>query len=301
MKMKNQNALDQLEGEAIHIIREAATDLERLALLFSGGKDSACLLHLASKAFFPAKIPFPLLMVDTGYNFPEVLEFIEKCKTTYSVDVITKSLDQMIANGTLEAIPQGQSRNAQQTDALKEAILEGKYQALLGGARRDEEKARAKERIFSLRASNGTWDPRKQRPELWDLYNTHISPQENLRVFPLSNWTELDVWSYIRKENIPIPKIYFAHKRWVVKRTDGSLIAHSPFYLSHQGDQIACLNVRCRTVGDMNCTGLIESTAESLDDIIREIQLSTLSERATRADDKVNESSMELRKIKGYF
>jgi sulfate adenylyltransferase subunit 2 len=285
--------LDQLEAEAIHVIREVAAELERPVLLFSGGKDSIVLLHLARKAFRPGSVPFPVMHVDTGHNFEEVIEFRDR----HVPDVLVASVQESIDRGRVRDEP---SRNQLQTTTLLDAIEEHGFDAAFGGARRDEERARAKERVFSFRDDFGQWDPRRQRPELWDLYNGRVRRGEHVRVFPLSNWTELDVWGYIRVEGLEIPSIYFAHEREVFAR-DGMLYAVSPF-LPLNGDTPFTASVRYRTVGDMTCTGAVRSTAATLDDVIAEIAATRITERGeTRADDRVSEAAMEDRKRVGYF
>lgn len=300
-ELANVEALEELESEAIFIIREAYAELGELGLLFSGGKDSACLLHLIWKAFYPAKIPFHALLVDTGHNFPEVMEFIEETKKRYGIEIKSVKLDDLISQGIMDPIPDGESRNAQQADALRWAISQGQYKGLFGGARRDEEKARAKERLFSIRGKVGGWDPRNQRPEIWRVFNKKLSDGEHMRVFPLSNWTELDVWQYIKAEGVQIPSIYFSHQRKVMEQEDGSLLAFSEVLGNQDESQSKEMTVRCRTVGDVTCTGLVKSHASNIDMIIREVQESRISERGTRADDKLSDSAMEQRKKKGYF
>jgi sulfate adenylyltransferase subunit 2 len=285
--------LDQLEAEAIHVIREVAAELERPVLLFSGGKDSIVLLQLARKAFRPGSVPFPVMHVDTGHNFPEVVEFRDR----QVPDVLVASVQESIDRGRVLDEP---SRNQLQTTTLLDAIEEHGFDAAFGGARRDEERSRAKERVFSFRDDFGQWDPRRQRPELWDLYNGRVRRGEHVRVFPLSNWTELDVWEYIRVEGLQIPSIYFAHEREVFAR-DGMLYAVSPF-LALNGDTPFTASVRYRTVGDMTCTGAVRSTAATLDEVIAEIAATRITERGeTRADDRVSEAAMEDRKRVGYF
>lgn len=293
--------LDHLESEAIHIIREAAGERQKLALLFSGGKDSACVLHLAMKAFWPEKLPFPLLHVDTGHNFPEVLEFRDQAARRLGERLIVRQVEDSILRGTVKLARAEASRNAAQSVTLLEAIEEFGFDALIGGARRDEEKARAKERIFSHRDAFGAWNPKAQRPELWSLYNARINAGEHLRVFPLSNWTERDVWAYIAREGIALPSIYFTHKRDVVKR-DGLLVPVTALTPPHVGETVERASVRFRTVGDITGTCPVASTAETPEDIIAETEIAELSERgATRMDDRVNEAAMERRKREGYF
>jgi sulfate adenylyltransferase subunit 2 len=283
-----------LEAEAIHVIREVAAELERPVLLFSGGKDSIVLLRLAEKAFQPGEVPFPVMHVDTGHNFPEAIEFRDRRVP----DVLVASVQESIDRGRVRDEP---SRNRLQTTTLLDAIEEHRFDAAFGGARRDEERARAKERIFSFRDDFGQWDPRRQRPELWNLYNGRVRPGEHVRVFPLSNWTELDVWEYIRLEELEIPSIYFAHEREVFER-DGMLYAASEFLPRRDGEAVFAASVRYRTVGDMTCTGAVRSEAASLDDVIAEIAATRISERGeTRADDRVSEAAMEDRKREGYF
>jgi sulfate adenylyltransferase subunit 2 len=285
--------LDELEAEAIHVIREVAAELEKPVLLFSGGKDSIVLLHLARKAFRPGAVPFGVMHVDTGHNFPEVIEFRDR----HVPDVLVASVQESIDRGRVRDEP---SRNQLQTTTLLDAIEEHGFDAAFGGARRDEERARAKERVFSFRDDFGQWDPRRQRPELWDLYNGRVRRGEHVRVFPLSNWTELDVWEYVRVERLELPSIYFAHEREVFER-DRMLYAVSDF-LSLNGDTPFTASVRYRTVGDMTCTGAVRSTAATLDDVIAEIAATRITERGeTRADDRVSEAAMEDRKRVGYF
>jgi sulfate adenylyltransferase subunit 2 len=294
--------LDQLEAESIHIFREVAGQFERPALLFSGGKDSICLVHLALKAFRPGKFPFPLVHIDTGHNFQEALDYRDKLAETIGEKLIVRKVEDTIKAKQLTE-PKGKfaSRNALQTFTLLDTIEEFKFDACIGGARRDEEKARAKERIFSVRDEFGQWDPKRQRPELWNIYNGRIVKGENVRVFPISNWTELDVWNYIRRENIELPSIYFSHEREVLEH-EGQLVAVSEFIRLEEGDKVSKKKVRYRTVGDMTCTAAVESNADSLDDIIREIIATKTSERGeTRIDDKVSEAAMEDRKKNGYF
>ena len=286
--------LQVLEAEAIHVIREVAAELERPVLLFSGGKDSIVLLRLAEKAFRPGDVPFPVMHVDTGHNFPEAIEFRDRRVP----DVLVASVQDSIDRGRVRDEP---SRNRLQTTTLLDAIEERRFDAAFGGARRDEERARAKERIFSFRDDFGQWDPRRQRPELWNLYNGRVRPGEHVRVFPISNWTELDVWEYIRTEDLEIPSIYFAHEREVFER-DGMLYAASEFLPPSDGEAVFTASVRYRTVGDMTCTGAVRSEAATLDDVIAEIAATRISERGeTRADDRTSEAAMEDRKREGYF
>ncbi|ABK53390.1 sulfate adenylyltransferase subunit 2 [Acidothermus cellulolyticus 11B] len=292
--------LDLLESESIHIIREVAAEFERPVLLFSGGKDSAVMLHLALKAFWPAAIPFPVMHVDTGHNFPEVLDFRDRLVARLGLELIVVSVQDYIDAGKLRERPDG-TRNPLQTVPLLDAIAAHRFDAVLGGGRRDEEKARAKERIFSLRDDFGQWDPRRQRPELWNLYNGRHRPGEHVRVFPLSNWTELDVWEYIERENIELPSIYFAHEREVFLR-NGMWLAPGAWGGPRDGEVVERKKVRYRTVGDMSCTGAIESTASTVAEVIAEVAASRITERgATRADDKLSEAAMEDRKREGYF
>lgn len=294
--------LDQLESEAIHILREVAGQFERPALLFSGGKDSITLVHLALKAFRPGKFPFPLVHIDTGHNFQEALDFRDALATEIGEKLIVRKVEDTIKAKQLTE-PKGKfaSRNALQTYTLLDTIEEFKFDACIGGARRDEEKARAKERIFSVRDEFGQWDPKRQRPELWNTYNGRIHKGENVRVFPISNWTELDVWNYIRREKVALPPIYFAHDREVIEH-EGQLVAVSEFIQLDANDTVLTKKVRYRTVGDMTCTAAVESAASNIDDIIREITATKTSERGeTRIDDKVSEAAMEDRKKNGYF
>ncbi len=294
--------LDKLESEAIHIMREVAGQFERPALLFSGGKDSITLVHLALKAFRPGKFPFPLVHIDTGHNFPEALAFRDKLSEEIGEKLIVRNVGDTIARQQLTE-PKGKfaSRNALQTYTLLETIEEFEFDCCIGGARRDEEKARAKERVFSVRNEFGEWDPKQQRPELWNAYNGKIHKGENVRVFPISNWTELDVWNYIRREKVPLPSIYFSHEREVLVHDD-QLIAVSPFIQIDEGDIVEKRNVRYRTVGDMTCTAAVESNATTLDEVVNEIIATRISERGeTRIDDRVTEAAMEDRKKNGYF
>lgn len=301
--MRKTDYLDQLESEAIHILREVAGQFERPALLFSGGKDSICLVHLALKAFRPGKFPFPLVHIDTGHNFPEALKYRDDLAARINEKLIVRKVEDTIkAKKLQDAKGKFPSRNALQTYTLLDVIEEFEFDACIGGARRDEEKARAKERIFSVRDEFGQWDPKKQRPELWNIYNGKINKGENVRVFPISNWTELDVWNYIKRENISLPTIYFTHEREVVVTDSGQLMANSEFLKLDKYDLITRKKVRYRTVGDMTCTAAIESEAHYLDDIIQEIKVAKISERgATRMDDKTSEAAMEDRKKGGYF
>jgi sulfate adenylyltransferase subunit 2 len=294
--------LDVLEAESIHIVREVGAEFERPVLLFSGGKDSIVMLRLAEKAFWPARIPFPVMHVDTGHNFPEVIEFRDRRVAELGIRLVVASVQESIDKGrVVEETGRRASRNRLQTTTLLDAIEEHRFDAAFGGARRDEEKARAKERVFSFRDDFGQWDPKNQRPELWNVFNTRIHQGEHIRVFPLSNWTELDIWDYIQREELEIPSIYFAHSRRVFER-DGMLLADSPY--SNRGDDEPAFDttVRYRTVGDMSCTGAVESTAASLDEVIGEIAATRITERGqTRADDRTSEAAMEDRKREGYF
>ena len=292
--------LKDLENESIYILREVAGQTDNAAILFSGGKDSCLVLELAKRAFAPAAIPFDLLHVDTGHNFPEVIEFRDRVASQAGIRLHVAHVQDWIDRGELQERPDG-TRNPLQTVPLVETIEERGYEAVLGGARRDEERARAKERIFSVRDSFGGWDPRRQRPELWNLYNAKVLPGENVRVFPISNWTEMDVWEYIGARNIELPPIYFAHQRTVYNR-DGMWLTPGPWGGPKKGEELVEKTVRYRTVGDGSCTGAVESTAATVDEVIAEIGTSTLTERgATRADDRLSESSMEDRKREGYF
>jgi sulfate adenylyltransferase subunit 2 len=294
--------LDALEAEAIHIMREVAAELERPVLLFSGGKDSIVLLRLAEKAFRPARFPFPVMHVDTGHNFPEVIEFRDRLVEQVGERLIVASVQESIDKGrAVEETGPRASRNRLQTVTLLDAIAEHGFDAAFGGARRDEERARAKERIFSFRDDFGQWDPKAQRPELWQLYNGRVRKGEHVRVFPISNWTELDVWQYIEREQLELPPIYFAHERPVFAR-DGMLYAASDFVELMDGEQIFTESVRYRTVGDMTCTGAVASTAATLEEVVAEIAATDITERGqTRADDRVTEAAMEDRKREGYF
>jgi sulfate adenylyltransferase subunit 2 len=294
--------LDVLEAESIHVIREVAAEFERPALLFSGGKDSVVMLALAEKAFRPARIPFPVMHVDTGHNFGEVIEFRDKRVAELEVRLIVASVQDSIDAGRVtEDAGRWASRNRLQTVTLLDAIEEHRFDALFGGARRDEEKARAKERVFSFRDDFGQWDPKNQRPELWNLYNTRIRRGEHIRVFPLSNWTELDIWEYIEREELELPLVYFAHSRNVFER-DGILLADSPYVARGDDEQVFEAVVRYRTVGDMTCTGAVESTAETVAAVITEVAATRITERGqTRADDRTSEAAMEDRKREGYF
>jgi len=294
--------LDALESESIHLLREVAAEFERPVLLFSGGKDSVVMLHLAKKAFWPARLPFPVMHVDTGHNFPEVIEFRDSSVRRLDVNLVVASVQASIDAGrVVEDTGPRASRNRLQTTTLLDAIEEHGFDAVMGGARRDEEKARAKERFFSFRDEFGQWDPKNQRPEIWSLYNGRHRKGEHIRVFPLSNWTELDIWQYIATDGVEIPSIYYAHRRPVVRR-DGMLLAVTP-YLGHlDGETPETLLVRFRTVGDATCTGAVESAAATVADVIAEVAASRVTERGeTRADDRISEAGMEDRKREGYF
>jgi sulfate adenylyltransferase subunit 2 len=294
--------LDVLEAEAIHVMREVAAEFERPVLLFSGGKDSIVMLALAEKAFWPARIPFPVMHVDTGHNFPEVLGFRDQRVSELGVRLIVASVQESIDAGRVaEETGRHASRNRLQTVTLLDAIEEHRFDALFGGARRDEEKARAKERVFSFRDEFGQWDPKNQRPELWNLYNTRLRRGEHIRVFPLSNWTELDVWAYIEREELGIPSIYYAHERQVFER-DGLLLAENPYVTRGEDEPLFTATVRYRTVGDMTCTGAVSSSAATVAEVIGEVAATRITERGqTRADDRTSEAAMEDRKREGYF
>jgi sulfate adenylyltransferase subunit 2 len=294
--------LRALEAEAVHIIREVAATFERPVLLFSGGKDSIVMLHLAARAFWPAPLPFPVMHVDTGHNLPEVIEFRDRTVAEMGVRLLVASVqDDIDAGRVVEETGPTASRNRLQTVTLLRAIKEHRFDAVFGGARRDEEKARAKERVFSFRDEFGQWDPKNQRPELWSLYNGHHRKGEHIRVFPLSNWTELDVWQYILDEGIELPMLYYAHRRPVFER-DGMLLALSPFVTVLNGEEVVEATVRFRTVGDATCTGCVESAAFTPEQVVAEVAASRLTERgATRADDRISEAGMEDRKKEGYF
>jgi sulfate adenylyltransferase subunit 2 len=292
--------LGDLEDEAIHILREVVGQFERPVLLFSGGKDSIVLLHLAAKAFWPGRVPFPIMHIDTGHNFPEVIAYRDRHVAELGVKLVVASVQDSIDRGRVQESP-GQSRNPLQTVTLLDAIAEHSFDAVLGGARRDEEKSRAKERVFSVRDDFGQWDPRNQRPELWDLYNGRHRRGEHVRVFPLSNWTELDIWSYIEAEGIEVPSIYYAHSRPVFER-DGMLLAVTEWTQPADGEVVTTDSVRYRTVGDATCTGAIRSIAATVADVLVETAAATISERgATRADDRASDAAMEDRKRQGYF
>jgi len=294
--------LDMLEAESIHVLREVAAEFERPVLLFSGGKDSIVMLALAERAFWPARVPFPVMHVDTGHNFAEVVEFRDRRVAEAGARLIIASVQESIDSGRVaEETGRWASRNRLQTTTLLDAIEEHQFDAVFGGARRDEEKARAKERMFSFRDEFGQWDPKNQRPELWNLYNTRIRRGEHIRVFPLSNWTELDVWHYIAREQLEIPSIYFAHQRQVFER-DGILLAEGPFVTRAEDEPVFETTVRYRTVGDMSCTGAVESAAATIGAVISEIATTRITERGqTRADDRTSEAAMEDRKREGYF
>ena len=301
MSLLHLSQLDSLEHEAIHILREAAAQFPRAAILFSGGKDSLVLATVARKAFAPAPPPFDLLHIDTGHNFPETLAYRDQFARDFGYRLIVRSVADMIARGrAAEETGPNASRNAQQSVTLLDAIAELKLDAALGGGRRDEEKARAKERIFSHRDVSGRWDPKHQRPELWNLYNGRKQTGEHFRVFPLSNWTELDVWAYIERENLPLPSLYFAHEREVFLR-QGTLLAVSPYLSLQPGESARRERVRFRTVGDMTCTGAVRSSASTLADIVAEVAAARQTERGTRYDDRRSDSAMEDRKRAGYF
>jgi sulfate adenylyltransferase subunit 2 len=292
--------LEALESESIHIIREVVAEFERPVLLFSGGKDSVVMLHIAAKAFWPGPVPFPVMHVDTGHNFPEVLAFRDATVDRLGLRLVVAKVQDYIDDGRLRERADG-TRNPLQTQPLLDAITENRFDAVFGGGRRDEEKARAKERVISLRDEFGQWDPRTQRPELWNLYNGRHRPGEHVRVFPLSNWTELDVWRYIAAEKIDLPSLYYAHRRAVFRR-DGMFLADGPYSPVPDGTELEVRTVRYRTVGDMSCTGAVESEAFNVDGVIREVAASRLTERgATRADDRLSEAAMEDRKREGYF
>ena len=293
--------LDWLESEAIYILREVAAECERPVLLFSGGKDSVVLLRLAEKAFRPGRFPFPLMHIDTGHNFEEVIQFRDKRAAELGENLIVRSVEDSISRGTVVLRKRDDSRNAAQAVTLLEAIEEFGFDACIGGARRDEEKARAKERVFSFRNEFGQWDPKGQRPELWNLFNTRVYPGENMRVFPISNWTELDVWQYIAREGLSLPSIYYAHERRVVQR-QGLLVPITPLTPPKEGEAPEVRTVRFRTVGDISCTCPVASTASTPLEIIAETAVTTITERgATRLDDQTSEASMEQRKKEGYF
>jgi sulfate adenylyltransferase subunit 2 len=293
--------LDWLEAEAIHVLREVAGQCTTPALLFSGGKDSVCLLRLAEKAFRPARFPFPLLHIDTGHNYPEVIDFRDRRAAELGERLLVRSVEDSIAAGKVVLSHPLEPRNKHQSVTLLDAIAELGLDACIGGARRDEEKARAKERVFSFRDEFGQWDPKNQRPELWSLYNARIRKGENIRAFPISNWTELDVWQYIARERLELPSIYFAHRRPVVRR-GGALVPVTPVTPPRPGEVVEEVSVRFRTVGDITCTAPVESTATTLEAIVAETATTTITERgATRLDDQTSDASMEQRKKEGYF
>ncbi len=301
--MKNKDYLDELEAEAIYILREVAGQFDRPALLFSGGKDSICLVHLALKAFRPGKFPFPLVHVDTGHNFEEAITYRDNLAKQLDEKLIVRYVtDTIKAKKLQDGKGKFPSRNGLQTYTLLDVIEEFEFDACIGGARRDEEKARAKERIFSVRDEFGQWDPKMQRPELWNIYNGKVNKGENVRVFPISNWTELDVWNYIKREKIELPSIYFTHERECILTENGQLMNTNEFVTIEEKDVVVKKKVRYRTVGDMTCTAAVESEAYTVDDIIKELKEAKISERgATRMDDRVSEAAMEDRKKGGYF
>ena len=291
-----------LESEAITIIREVAAEFERPVLLFSGGKDSVVMLHLALRAFGPARLPFPIMHIDTGHNFPELIEFRDRTVEQYNIELIVASVQDSIDQGRIkEDTGPRATRNPLQTVTLLDAIAEHKFDSVFGGARRDEERARAKERVYSHRDDFGQWDPKNQRPELWGLYNSRHKRGEHMRIFPLSNWTELDIWRFINERHIPLPSLYLAHQREVFKR-DGMLMAVNPFIQMLDGETAFTATVRFRTIGDATCTAAVESDARTVDDVVAETSVARITERgATRADDKISEAGMEDRKRTGYF
>lgn len=295
------NHLRELEAESIYILREVAAQFEKPVLMFSGGKDSILMVHLAMKAFYPAKIPFTLLHVDTGHNFEETIKYRDDLVAKIGAKLIVGSVQAAIDNGTVrEEKGFDASRNGLQTAVLLDELEKGKFDAAMGGARRDEEKARAKERFFSHRDEFGQWDPKKQRPELWNIFNGKKQYGEHFRIFPISNWTELDVWQYLAIEEVELPSLYFAHKRKVFKR-DGTLLADTPIIQKRPNEEVVEMMVRCRTIGDITCTGVWESNADNLEKIIQEVSTTRMTERGGRTDDKRSETSMEDRKKKGYF
>jgi len=292
--------LQYLETEAVHVLREVAAEFERPCLLFSGGKDSICLLRLAEKAFRPSDLPMPLLNIDTGHHFPELNDFRDRRAKELGARLIVRKVEDAIANGVAVPVPGEISRNRLQIPTLLAAIEEFRFDACIGGARRDEEKARAKERFFSFRDRFGQWDPKNQRPEIWNIFNARVNPGEHMRVFPLSNWTEMDVWQYIRREKLAVPAIYFSHPRKVLRR-QGQWLPATDLLPRRANEEIAELVVRVRTIGDIISTGMVESPADSVDDIIAEIAAARVTERGSRADDKASEAAMEDRKKEGYF
>lgn len=295
------NHLKELESEAIYVIREAVSQFENPVMLFSGGKDSILMSYLAKKAFYPAKVPFPLMHIDTGHNFPETMAFRDKWVADMGAKLLVGSVQEAIDNGLVkEETGVNASRNGLQTTALLKALEDGKYDAAFGGGRRDEEKARAKERFFSHRDEFGQWDPKNQRPELWNTFNGKKNFGEHFRVFPISNFTELDVWQYLKEEKVELPSLYFAHTRKCFVR-DGVIYADSDFMQRKETEELKDMKVRFRTIGDMSCTGGVESDAETLDDIIAEVSMTRVTERGTRSDDKRSETAMEDRKKQGYF
>ncbi len=295
------NHLKELESESIFVLREVAAQFQNPVMMFSGGKDSILMSYLAVKAFYPAKVPFPLLHVDTGHNFPETIEYRDWWVEKYGFKLIVGSVEDAIQQGkVVEEKGFNASRNGLQTTVLLEELEKGKFDAAMGGARRDEEKARAKERFFSHRDEFGQWDPKNQRPELWNTFNGKKHMGEHFRVFPISNWTEMDVWMYLAMEKVPLPSLYFAHERDVFER-DGTLLADCDFIMKKPHENVEKRMVRCRTIGDMTCTGVWESEADDLDKIIEEVSTTRVTERGGRTDDKRSETSMEDRKIKGYF
>jgi sulfate adenylyltransferase subunit 2 len=293
--------LQTLEAESIFVLREVAAEFERPVLLFSGGKDSIVISHLARKAFWPGPVPFPLMHIDTGHNFPETIDYRDRWIANIRARLIVRYVEDSIRSGRVaEQTGPNASRNSLQSVTLLDAIREFRFDCAIGGARRDEEKARAKERFFSLRDEFGQWDPRNQRPELWSLYNGRMNPGEHFRVFPISNWTELDVWQYLQRERIELPKIYFTHDRECVER-DGTLLAKSDYITLRPGESYLSRRIRFRTIGDMTCTGAVMSEATNIDEIVSELEISRVSERGGRADDRVSAAAMEDRKREGYF
>ena len=301
MQSYNLTHLEELESEAIFVLREVAAQFEKPVMLFSGGKDSIIMFHLARRAFYPGKIPFPLMHVDTGHNFPETIEFRDKLMEETGETLIVKYVQDSIDRGTaVEETGSNPSRNELQTVTLLEGLEDGKYDCAIGGARRDEEKARAKERFFSHRDEFGQWDPKNQRPELWNLFNGRKKREEHFRIFPVSNWTEMDVWQYILHERIELPSLYFAHKREVVNK-DGMFLAKCEFIELKENQKWEEKIIRCRTIGDMTCTGVSESQASTVEEIIEEVAATRITERGDRADDKKSDAAMEDRKKEGYF